>query len=104
MLSVSNGVARSILKATNGQFFSVTFKARGTGEERTIVGRTGVRKGVTGQGMRYSPADKDAITVWDNGNVPNAKGKKSEGHKTVPLNDIREVRAGGAKFRVAGHS
>jgi hypothetical protein len=104
MLTVSNGVARSILKATNGQFFSVTFKTRGTGEERTIVGRTGVRKGVTGQGMRYSPADKDAITVWDNGNVPNAEGKKSEGHKTVPLNDIREVRAGGAKFRVAGHS
>ncbi len=104
MLSVSNGVARSILKATNGQFFSVTFKTRGTGEERTIVGRTGVRKGVNGHGMRYNPAEHDAITVWDNGNVPNAKGEKSQGHKTVPLNDIREVRAGGAKFRVAGHS
>lgn len=104
MLRVSNGVARDILKATNGQFFSVTFKTRGTGEERTIVGRTGVRKGVTGQGLKYNPAKHDAITVWDNGNVPNAQGKKSEGHKTVPLNDIREVRAGGAKFRIAGHS
>ena len=104
MLSVSNVVAISILKATNGQFFSVQFKKRSTGEIRTIVGRTGVRKGVNGHGMRYNPADHDAITVWDNGNVPNAEGEKSQGHKTVPLNDLREVRAGGAKFRVAGHS
>ena len=104
MLKVSNGVARSILRATNGQFFSVTFKTRGTGEIRTIVGRTGVRKGVNGHGMRYNPANHDAITLWDNGNVPNAEGKKSEGHKTVPLNDIRELHAGGAKFRVTGHS
>jgi hypothetical protein len=104
MLRVSNGVARSILKATNGQFFSVTFKTRGTGEIRTIVGRTGVRKGVSGGEMRYNPADHDAITVWDNGSVANAEGKKSAGHKTVPLNDIREVRAGRATFRIAGHS
>ena len=104
MLTVSNGVARSILKATNGQFFSVTFKTRGTSEERTIVGRTGVSKGVTGKGMRYDPSEHDAITVWDTGTVPNALGKKSKGHKTVPLNDIREVCAGGATFRIAGHS
>lgn len=104
MLTVSNGVARSILNATKGQFFSVQFKKRGNGELRTIVGRTGVKKGVSGHGMRYSPAKHDAITIWDNGNVPNAQGEKSQGHKTIPLNDIREVRAGGATFRVAGHS
>ena len=104
MLTVSNGVARSILKATNGQFFSITFTTRGTGQKRTIVGRTGVRKGVSGNGLKYNPASHDAITVWDNGNVANAEGKKSEGHKTVPLNNISEVRAGGATFRVTGHS
>ena len=104
MLKVSNGVARSILTATNGQFFSVTFKTRGTGEIRKIVGRTGVRKGVNGHGMRYTPAKYDAITIWDNGNVPNAAGKKSEGHKTVPLDTISEVRAGNAIFRVARNS
>ena len=103
-MTLSRGVVTNILKAQRGKLFSVTFTARGTGEERTIVGRTGVRKGVNGHGMRYSPAEHDAITIWDNGNVPNAEGKKSEGHKTVPLNDIREVRAGGAKFRIAGHS
>ena len=56
MLRVSNGVARDILKATNGQFFSVTFRARGTGKERTIVGRTGVRKGLNGGELQYDPA------------------------------------------------
>jgi len=104
MLRVSNGVARDILKATNGQFFSVTFRARGTGKERTIVGRTGVRKGLNGGELQYDPAHHNAMTVWDNGNVANADGRKSTGHKTVPLNDIREVRAGGATFRIAGHS
>jgi hypothetical protein len=104
MLTVSNGVARSILKATNGQLFSVTFTKRTTGEERKIVGRTGVRKGVTGTGLRYNPANHDLLTLWDNGKVPNAQGEKSEGHKSVPMNDIKEVRAGGAKFRIASHS
>jgi len=104
MLTVSNGVARSLLKATNGQLFSITFTKRTDGEERTIVGRTGVRKGVTGTGMRYDPAERDLITIWDNGKVPNAQGEKSQGHKTVPLNDIKELHAGGAKFRIVGHS
>ena len=104
MLTVSNGVARSILRATNGQLFSVTFTKRTTGEERKIVGRTGVRKGVTGTGLRYNPANRDLLTIWDNGKVPNAQGEKSEGHKSIPMNDIKEVRAGGAKFRIASHS
>lgn len=104
MLTVSNGVARSILKATNGQLFSITFTKRTDGEERKIVGRTGVRRGVTGTGLRYDPAERDLLTLWDNGKVPNAQGEKSQGHKTVPLNDIKELHAGGARFRIAGHS
>ena len=104
MLTVSNGVARSILRATNGQLFSVTFTKRTNGEERTIVGRTGVRKGVSGTGMRYNPAERDLITIWDNGKVPNAQGEKSQGHKSIPMNDIKAIHAGGAAFRVAGHS
>ena len=79
MLRVSNGVARDILKATNGQFFSVTFKTRGTGEERTIVGRTGVRKGVTGQGLKYNPAKHDAITVWITATFLMPKAKSQRG-------------------------
>ena len=103
MLTVSNGVARSILKATNGQLFSITFTKRTDGEERTIVGRTGVRSGVNGTGLRYTPADRDLITIWDNGKVPNAQGEKSQGHKSIPLNDIKRVHAGGAAFRVQPH-
>lgn len=104
MLTVSNGVARSILRATNGQLFSVTFIKRADGEERTIVGRTGVRKGVTGTGMRYNPAERDLITIWDNGKVPNAQGEKSQGHKNIPMNDIKAIHAGGAAFRVSGYN
>ena len=103
-MTLSRGIVSNILKAQRGKLFSVTFTARGTGEERTIVGRMGVRKGVNGHGMRYTPAKYDAITIWDNGNVPNAAGKKSEGHKTVPLDTISEVRAGNAIFRVARNS
>ena len=103
-MTLSRGVVTNILKAQRGKLFSVTFTARGTGEERTIVGRMGVRKDVNGHGMRYNPADHNAITIWDNGNVPNAKGVKSEGHKTVRLDTINEVRAGNAIFRVAKNS
>lgn len=103
-MTLSRGVVTNILKAQRGKLFSVTFTTRGTGEERTIVGRMGVRKGVNGHGMRYTPANHNAITIWDNGNVPNAEGKKSEGHKTVPVDTISEVRAGNAIFRVARNS
>ena len=43
-MTLSRGVVTNILKAQRGKLFSVTFTARGTGEERTIVGRMGVRK------------------------------------------------------------
>ena len=100
MLKVSNGVARSLLKATNGQFFSVTFIKRGDKSLRTIHGRTGVSKGVTGKGSRYNPASRDLITIWDSGQIANEKGERSKGHKNVPLNDIKELRVGGAVLRV----
>ena len=100
MLKVSNGVARSLLKATNGQFFSVTFIKRGDKSLRTIHGRTGVTKDLTGTGSRYNPASRDLITIWDSGQIANEQGERSKGYKNVPLNDIKELRVGGATLRV----
>jgi|TARA_R110000787_G_scaffold132475_2_gene244676 hypothetical protein len=101
MLKVSNGVARDILKATNGQFFSVTFRKRSDNTLRKIHGRTGVRKGVTGDGMKYTPAKHDLVTIWDSGQLANSKGERTQGHKSIPLNDITELKVGGATLRVS---
>lgn len=49
-----------------GTFFSLTSVKRTTGERRVYNCRLGVHKGVTGEGMTFSPEDKNLIVVWDN--------------------------------------
>lgn len=50
---------------TKGHFLSVTFQKRTDGKIRTINGRFGVRKGVKGIGLRYDPASKGLMVIYD---------------------------------------
>ena len=58
--------AQEIIKGvSNGLIFTVNFVKRTNGEIRTINCRKGVRKGVTGQGLAFSPASKGLVSVFD---------------------------------------
>lgn len=50
--------------AKGGRIFSVTFIKK-DGSLRRMVARLGVRKGVKGVGMSFSPSDKGLMVVFD---------------------------------------
>ena len=56
---------RELLRNTDGKIFRVKFIKRTTLEERTMVCRIGVSKGVNGTGMAYDPKSRGLITVYD---------------------------------------
>ncbi len=51
--------------------------------------------------MKYTPAKHDLVTIWDSGQLANSKGERTQGHKSIPLNDITELKVGGATLRVS---
>jgi len=53
------------IKESEGKIFSVVFEKRTTGEFRKLIGRLGVHKDVNGTGLRYDPASKQLMTVYD---------------------------------------
>ncbi len=50
----------------DGTIFSLTCLKRGSGEERTFVGRVDVSKHVKGRGLNYDPLGKNLLVMWDN--------------------------------------
>jgi hypothetical protein len=57
--------AKLIRDYDSSKIFSVTFIKRTDGTVRTLTGRKGVSKGVTGVGMAFDPLDKGLVCVFD---------------------------------------
>lgn len=64
-----------------GRAFEVSF-IKSDGSPRRMRARIGVRRGLTGAGMPYDPADYDLMTVWELNN----------GYRNVPLNRVTSLR------------
>ena len=52
-----------LIRETKGKFFSVSFVKK-DGSIRKMTARLGVRKGITGKGLSFNPAEKDLMVVW----------------------------------------
>ena len=76
---------------TNGTVFGVEFIKRSTGEVRNGSYRTGVRKGVTGEGRKFDPAEKGLFGVFDMNN----------GFRFISLEGLLSITVGGVRFAVA---
>jgi hypothetical protein len=61
-----------------GRLFTVTFRKRTTGELRVMRARLGMKKGLTGRGQSYNPADYNLITAREAGG----------GYRNIPLDAI----------------
>jgi hypothetical protein len=64
-ISITEAINKIQEAKQTGLVFGVTFVKRTNGEERDMNCRGGVKKGVTGVGMDYDPADHNLITVYD---------------------------------------
>ena len=73
-----------ILTATkNGKVVGLGFIKRSTGTLRIGAFRRGVKKGVTGEGLKFKPSEYNLITLYD----MNAKG-----FRNVPLDNLVYVK------------
>jgi hypothetical protein len=79
---------QSVLQATKGRFFGVTFiKADGTLRKMTC--RLGVHKHATGRGLKYNPAERGNVIVWDT---------SVKGYRTIKLDRLVSLRFGGEEI------
>jgi hypothetical protein len=68
----------------DGKIAAVTFIKRTNGEERRMICRTGVKKGVTGRGAAYDPNTKNLLTVYD---------MEKQAFRTIPAENVVEIHA-----------
>ena len=83
--------AAKLISETNGQFFTVTFYKRSTGEERTMNCRLGVKKHLQGGEKRYSDKEKQLITVYS---------VDSKGYRTIPIEGLTQLKVAGRTYQV----
>jgi hypothetical protein len=79
----------NILKKTNGKFTSVTYTNK-LGITKSYTIRTGVRKYVTGYGIKKNNIDSITVFCVDINKL---------GYKTFKLNGIKKIRCGKLKFK-----
>jgi hypothetical protein len=67
-----------------GKIARVVFIKRSDGKERRMLCRTGVKKGVTGEGLNYDPELKNLLPVFD---------MEKRGFRMIPAENVVEVHA-----------
>lgn len=96
-IMVNRGAMKSLLQHAkeSGLFYSVTFTKQ-NGEERHLVGRGGVKMGVTGKGMSWSPEKRGYQVLfdvhkkgWRMANVENASAAVIRGQRYQIIGEKR---------------
>jgi len=74
----------------DGRIFSATFVKK-DGTIRVMNCRRGVSKGVTGEGLKFNPADKQLLGVFD---------MHKDQHRFINLQTLQRIQSGGQVYEV----
>ena len=102
---ISQDTAAELIRTSKGKIFSVTFIKRSTGSLRRMVGRTGVKQGVTGDGKAFNPKDHNLLTVFELVTNPE-RGERGQlrnmgkQFRHVSIEGITSLRIAGKEFQV----
>lgn len=88
--AVSRADAKTLIKATKGKFFTVTFTKK-DGTTRVMNARLGVKAYLKGGELPYDPESKGLIPVYDMG--------KQE-YRMINTNTITNIKIGNKEFKV----
>ena len=77
------------IKNTNGRWFTVTFR-KVNNEIRTMNCRTGVKKYLKDGELKYDPAAKRLIPVFE----------KKVGYRMVPLDRVISAKIDGTEYKI----
>jgi hypothetical protein len=78
---MENQLMEVIIKGTRGKIFSATFIKK-DGTLRKMTARLGVRKGVTGAGLKFDPRERSLVVVYE-------MSKKS--YRMINLSTIKSI-------------
>ena len=92
MKTINRETAKKHIYKTNGKFFSAVFVKK-NGEKRYIHCMTRSKKGVKGVGLKYNPDERNNIIVKD---------LKIHEFRTINVDTLIELNAGGVKYKVEG--
>jgi hypothetical protein len=92
-LTVASNEVETLIRenANNGQFFTVNFTKRTTGEERTMNARLGVKKHLRGGELSFDPKEKNLLICFD---------AQSGGYRSINLDSVHWVKVGGKTYQV----
>lgn len=111
MQTISRDQAADMIRRSGGKLFSVVFMKRSTKTPRRMVARLGVKKGVTGEGQAFNPADHYLITVHEFVTAPDTirsengrfigGGNMGTQFRQIAIEGIMSLRIGGKDYTVA---
>ena len=90
-MKISRRKASELIHKSKGKVFGVQFVKRTTGEVRKMSARLGVRKYVTGEGLKFSPIKKNLVTVFD---------MNKKGYRMIPLDGLTNLSINNKKFEI----
>jgi hypothetical protein len=102
---ISKTQAADKIATSKGKYFGVTFEKK-DGTLRHMVGRIGVRKGTTGQGLKFDPAVRGLRvvneTVIERGEDRLCRTTANQ-FRMVNVETLRSLRLGGKKYLVLSY-
>lgn len=90
MNTMSREEVREAIMNLNGKLFSVNFIKK-DGSERKMLCRTGVKKGLKGEGLAFDPIQKNLVSVWD---------MQASGYRFIPVDRILSIKLQGEEYEI----
>lgn len=91
MKKISKTQAKNLINKSEGAFFSVDFVKK-DGTKRNMVCRLGVKKYLNGGELKFDPAERGLLVVFDT---------TAQDYRMVNLNTIKKLKINGNSYRIA---
>ncbi len=89
---ITKDEARKIIEDEfSGKFFTVTFVKRTNGETRVLNCRTGVRKNLLSNELRFNPTERGLKNVYD---------VQKRAYRFIALENIKRIKMGRRDYKV----
>ena len=92
MKPISKNDALGKIRASKGKIFTATIIKRTNGERRELNCRLGVKKYVTGEGLKFEPSNKNLIVVFD---------MQKNGYRMINIDGLEALKLDGEEFTIA---
>ena len=91
VIAISRKDAVDRIVKTKGKVFTAEFKKRTTGEMRRINCRLGVTKHLKGGELKYKPAEKNLVGVFD---------MQKQAYRMIDIDGLTNLIANGEEFEI----